>query len=698
MAKAKGKSAKGGKREADIDERFFFVRAWSNLSDETKETIVGILSLLTSVILALAWFNEAGPVGNAIARGGEALFGGAFVAVPLAAAGFGLLFLFSVERRLWTSSVFGTGLVLASALALWDVFSEGGAGYVGKALAWPFLRFFALPATVIIWSVAGLIGLVMALDIPLVRRRHDESDVPADIDVVVREPIADAAKARGEEDLEDAEDAPVTLPTRSLFSRAKAKPPAIDVSGYVFPPLNLLDTDKGKPSSGDVKANANIIQRTLQEFGIPVEMGEVNVGPSVTQYTLKPAQGVKLARIAALHNDLALSLAAHPIRLETPIPGKSLVGIEVPNKSIALVGLRSLLDLEEAQKSPLMIALGRDVRGDAVVSNIASMPHLLIAGSTGSGKSVGIHVILMSLLYKNTPATLKLLMVDPKRVELTHYHDIPHLVSPVITNAKGAVKALRWAVQEMERRYELLAGVKCRDIGSYNETSDEPLPFLVVVIDELADLMSTSPREIEASIVRLAQMARAVGIHLIVSTQRPSVEVITGLIKANITTRIAFAVASQIDSRTILDAAGAERLLGHGDMLFMSGDTAKERRIQGAYVSEKEVRAVTDHIRTQGSAYFEQDFNDAKSSSGTGGGDDDVDDDMYEEARQVVVESQKASASYLQRRLRVGYARAARLLDLLEEQGVIGPGEGAKPREVFEKTDSSGLNDTTGFA
>ena len=695
MLVAKGNGKKKAK-EVEPEERFFFVRAWANLSDETKETIVGILALLVSVILALAWFNEAGIIGNSIARAGSALFGGAFVALPIASAGLGLLFLFSIERRLWSSSVFGTGLILASALALSDVFSGGGAGYVGKGLAWPFLRFFDLPATVIIWAVLGLIGIVMALDIPLVRKKSlEEKSIQKDIDVVVREPIAQAAAEQEEEEISDEPH----IATRSLFSRAKiVKPPKIDVSGYVFPSLNLLDTDKGKPSSGDVKGNANIIQRTLQEFGIPVEMGEVNVGPSVTQYTLKPAQGVKLIRIAALHNDLALALAAHPIRLETPIPGKSLVGIEVPNKSIALVGLRSLLELEDSQQSSLTIALGRDVRGDAIMTNMATMPHLLVAGSTGSGKSVGIHVILMSLLYKNTPATLKLLMIDPKRVELTHYHDIPHLVSPVITNAKGAVKALRWAVQEMEKRYEMLASVKCRDIGSYNETAEEPMPYLVVVIDELADLMSTSPREIEASIVRLAQMARAVGIHLIVSTQRPSVEVITGLIKANIATRIAFKVASQIDSRTILDSAGAEKLLGNGDMLFMSGDTAKERRIQGAYVSEKEVRAVTDHIRTQGAAYFEQDFNDTKSSSGPGMGDDDVDDDLYEEAKQIVIDAQKASASYLQRRLSVGYARAARLLDLLEEQGVIGPGEGAKPREVFEKPDGPILNDDKGFA
>jgi len=695
---AKGKRKK--KDEPERDERMFFVRAWSNLSDETKEGIVGILSLLVSVIFALAWFDEAGPVGNAIAKGGGALFGGAFIALPIAAAGFGLLFLFSIERRLWTSSVFGTGLVLAAALALWDVFSNGSAGYVGKALAWPFLRFFALPATVIIWSVVALIGLVMALDIPLVRKRSSEDDpVQKDIDVVIREPVA-GSNQEPEDNTETGEEVDnSTPPMRALFSRApKQHPPQIDVSGYVFPPLSLFESDKGKPSSGDVKANANIIQRTLNEFGIPVEMGEVNVGPSITQFTLKPAQGVKLARIAALHNDLALALAAHPIRLETPIPGKSLVGIEVPNRSIALVGLRSLLESEESQKTLLTFPLGRDVRGDAVYTNIAAMPHMLIAGATGSGKSVGIHVILMSLLSKNTPATLKLLMIDPKRVELTHYHDIPHLVSPVITNAKGAVKALRWAVQEMERRYELLAGSKCRDIISYNDATNEQLPYLVVVIDELADLMTTSPREIEASIVRIAQMARAVGIHLIVSTQRPSVEVITGLIKANITTRIAFMVASQIDSRTIIDCAGAERLLGHGDMLFMSGDSAKERRIQGAYVSEKEVRAVTDHIRTQGDAYFEHDFNDVKDSGGLSGGGDDVDDDLYEEARQIVVETQKASASYLQRRLRVGYARAARLLDLLEEQGVIGPGDGAKPRDVFEKSDSGPLNDTSGFA
>ena len=487
------------------------------------------------------------------------------------------------------------------------------------------------------------------------------------------------------------------------------------LGSYVPPPISLLEEDKGKPNTGDIKANANIIKRTLANFGIEVEMDEITIGPTVTRYALKPAEGVKLSRIVGLQNDLALSLAAHPIRIEAPIPGKSLVGIEIPNKSKSIVGLATLLSDDKFQNSPkpLTTALGRSISGKAVFGNLAKMPHILVAGTTGSGKSVTIHSMITSLLYRNGPDDLKLILIDPKRVELTLYNNIPHLLTPVITEAKKTILALKWAAKEMDRRYDILETESVRDIESYHnnvfnknpkkkrtnsegveeEINADRMPYIVIIIDELADIMSSYPRELESAIVRLAQMSRAVGIHLILSTQRPEVNVITGLIKANIPARVALKVSSQIDSRTILDAGGAEKLLGAGDMLYSSGE-AQPERLQSAFISESEVKKVVKYLAdayedevseeitlTAGSisadkSIFESSLEDE---------DNDDDDEMYEEARICVMEAGKASTSYLQRKLKLGYARAARLMDKLEERGVIGPGDGAKPREVLEK-------------
>jgi S-DNA-T family DNA segregation ATPase FtsK/SpoIIIE len=497
------------------------------------------------------------------------------------------------------------------------------------------------------------------------------------------------------------------------------------ISTYTPPPLSLLEEDQGKPNTGDIKANANIIKRTLQNFGIEVEMDEITIGPTVTRYALKPAEGVKLSRIVGLQNDLALSLAAHPIRIEAPIPGKSLVGIEIPNKSKSIVGLATLLGDDKFQHSakPLTIALGRSIGGKPVFGNLAKMPHALVAGTTGSGKSVTIHSIITSLLYRNGPDDLKFILIDPKRVELTLYNNIPHLLTPVITDAKKTILALKWAAKEMNRRYDILETESVRDIESYHnnvfnknnkktkknsegveeEVSMDRLPYIVIIIDELADIMSSYPRELESAIVRLAQMSRAVGIHLILSTQRPEVNVITGLIKANIPARIALKVSSQVDSRTILDAGGAEKLLGAGDMLYSSGESQPER-LQSAYITEAEVKKVVKYLAdtykdeiteeislTTGSisadkSIFESTLEDEESSED--------DDELYEEARQCVIEAGRASTSYLQRKLKLGYARAARLMDKLEERGVIGPGDGAKPREVLEKInrDENGEN------
>ncbi len=449
-------------------------------------------------------------------------------------------------------------------------------------------------------------------------------------------------------------------------------------------PMSLLENSTSKAQPGDIEKNGEIIERTFREFGIDVEMGETSIGPTVTQFTLRPSQGIKISRIVALQNDLALALAAHPLRLEAPIPGKSLVGIEVPNTKVATVTLRDVMETKAFTKEAtgLSIPLGKDVSGNVYTIDLAKMPHLLVAGSTGSGKSVCLNTLIVSLLYQNGPDELKLILVDPKRVELTMFAGIPHLLVPPIINADDTINALKWTVREMERRLDVLSKIGARNIDGYNAKSEEKMPKIVVIIDELADLMTTSGREVESTIVRIAQMARAVGIHLVLATQRPSVDVITGLIKANVPGRIAFAVASQTDSRTILDMAGAEKLLGRGDMLFTCAEVAKPKRIQGAYASSEEIERVVAFLRQKG----EPDYNMAITEitkAGTVFDSDDNDEPLFDEGVQHVLQAGKASTSYLQRRLRIGYSRAARMIDLMEEAGVVGPGEGAKPREIL---------------
>ena len=462
---------------------------------------------------------------------------------------------------------------------------------------------------------------------------------------------------------------------------------------WQLPGVDLLNQKQNKANAGDVNANAQIIHDTFANFNIDVEMEGANIGPRVTQYTMKPPTGVKLTKITALENNLALDLAATSIRMEAPIPGKRAVGIEVPNITAATVRISSILQSGEWQKSdnPLEFAIGKDISGKSVVSNLGKMPHLLVAGQTGSGKSVMINTILTSLLYRNSPADLKLILVDPKQVELTPYNDIPHLLTPVITEPEKCISALKWVVAEMERRYSELADAKKRNIEEYNKTQQEAgMPYIVIVIDELADLMMMAARDVEALIVRIAQKARAVGIHLVLATQRPSVDVITGLIKANVPGRIAFTTQSQVDSRTIIDQVGAEKLLGMGDMLLKTAELPKPKRIQGAFISDDETNKVMDFLRMQ----REPQYNDEVVSqpvqlNGKGGivmdsgGGGDHDDDMWRDAVRVVIEGGKASTSLLQRRLRIGYGRAARLIEEMEEQGIVGSSDGNRPREVL---------------
>ena len=462
---------------------------------------------------------------------------------------------------------------------------------------------------------------------------------------------------------------------------------------WEFPSLDLLKVGDSNVQVDDdlLMENAEKIKKKLKQFNIEVTMHEVNVGPTVIQYTLKPHEGVKLSKITSLKNDMALALSAERVRIEAPIPGKPLVGIEVPNAYRAVVHLREILESSTFTdaKSKLTLPLGRDVAGKPIIANLETMPHLLIAGATGSGKSVAMNVFLTSMLYQNSPKDLKLIMIDPKRVELSSYNNIPHLLTPVIQDAEKAAISLRWVVAEMSRRYTELSMRKVRNIFEYNDLKKvNKLPRIVVVIDELADLMMAAGKEVEASICRIAQMARAVGIHLIIATQRPSVDVITGLIKANIPCRISFAVSSAIDSRTIIDGVGAEDLLGRGDMLYLPTGKNKPVRVQGIYVSTEEIERVTNRIKlTIEPNYDESIISTATAKTKLNGVPDskagDDGDSMYEAAYVLVKESRKASASLLQRRLKVGYARAARLIDLLEENGVVGPANGAKPRIIL---------------
>ncbi len=672
---------------------------------EIRKSIWAIVLIGFSLILTLAVFKEAGPFGDFLYSSLAKVFGIGYFVLPVLFVGLSVRLIISGTANFGKAALIGAGLFLFSILGLIDLFFEGRAGFLGKACGYlenPLGKAGASIAFAVMFAVSVILIFNAPLETFLFGgRKKEERDsgtqpiIPAVSET--QNALAESVPAEKQGKEEKIEIKEISSSARSN-QRAIFKK-SINSGNYVAPPLSLLRSSVEKPTSGDLRANSNIIKRTLESFGISVEMGEINIGPKFTRYTLKPAEGVKLSRITALGQDIALSLAAHPIRIEAPIPGKSLVGIEVPNKTAAIVRLGSLMSYPEFTEAGILsTALGRDVNGDPIFTNIEKMPHLLVAGATGSGKSIVVHSLLISLLYKNSPDTLRMILVDPKKVEMTLYKSLPHLLTPVITEPKKAISALRWAIKEMERRYEILMQAGCRDIQSYNKKfSGEGLSFILIVIDELADLMSTYGRDVEASIVRLAQMARAVGIHLIVSTQRPSVEVVTGLIKANITSRVALQLPSQVDSRTILDTAGAEKLLGGGDMLYVSSAFSKPHRIQGAFVSEEEIAAVTDFIRENnkdlsagGSIALENGESSVGPDEYLSLDEIEEEDDLLEDAINVVKEAKKASASLLQRRLKVGYARAARLLDIMEAKGIIGPGDGAKPREVYIGGENNG--------
>lgn len=695
------------------------------LPPEVKQGIWAVALLLLAVLIGLSFIGLAGQAGDVFIRNFHFLIGEAIFITPLVLILAGLVFFKAIKNSGGRKEVFDPTILaiiimiigIAGFLGLFDVDKKQG-GVVGYFITWPFLKYFGFWASVFIFSAPIAIGVFIFWHF-----LRAYADVEAD---GKEKKIVSVPEAKGEEktsiikkifaprfkteDLFPLSEEKQDKPT--VMAKMEAKP-----SGPKFPynppPIDLLEREHGSPTSGDIKVNSAIIKRTLQNFGIDVSMSEVNIGPTVTQYTLKPAEGVKLSKITTLNNDLSLALASHPIRIEAPVPGRALVGVEIPNKVRAQVRLRGLIETPEFQKSTsdLLIPLGKDVAGMPIYIDLARMPHMLVAGSTGTGKTIFLNSLIMSLLYQSSapnksasPTHLRLIMVDPKRVEFPVYSQLPHLLCPVIYNATQTVNALKWLTGEMERRFDVLAEARVRNIAGYNEkivkAGEDPMPYIVLIIDELADLMMTRGKDIEAGIVRLAQMARAVGIHLVVATQRPSVEVITGLIKANITCRITFQVASQVDSRTVLDSSGAEKLLGAGDMLYVSAQVPKPKRIQGAYISEKEVKRVVAHIDAQ-KEKLDTEMNDnlveeLDKSNEEGGretfygnSDNGNEDPLYEEAKKVVIEANKASASLLQRRLRLGYARAARLIDMLEARGVVGHGEGAKPREIYGEGKSS---------
>ncbi|MDP4038454.1 MAG: DNA translocase FtsK 4TM domain-containing protein [bacterium] len=667
-----------------------------NLPVNAIREIIAIILITLAVFLSVAIIGWAGSLGIGALSFVKFLFGLASLILPVAFLIIAWI-LFQPDKYEFKLNnllgiigffVFSAGIIelITATTTSFDirVISEHG-GIIGFGLARIMLPILTKPLAIFILSALVLISLIIASNTSL-------KDLLKAI-------LAGIVRPKPKEDInikEQGMSINTKLPIRGTIGRGRIEQEDKEIEvltvnrdkDWKYPPLDLLESMTTKADAGNVKENAAIIQNTLENFGIDVGMGDVSIGPTVAQYTLKPSSGVKLNKITTLDRDLALALAAHPIRIEAPIPGKSLVGVEVPNKKIATVRLKDILSSKEMEqyKSNLSFILGRDVSGEIVAADLAKMPHLLIAGATGSGKSVMINSLILSLLYRNSPSELKLIMVDQKRVELTPYNKIPHLLTPVITEIDKTLSALKWVVAEMERRYRLFSNVSSKGIADYNrQNQKDAMPHIVVLIDELNELMMVAGKDLEALVVRLAQTGRAAGVHLVLSTQRPDVNVITGLIKANVPARIALTTTSQVDSRTIIDQAGAEKLLSRGDMLFLSPEFTKPKRIQGVFLSDKEVRAVIDFlIRQREPQYNEEVTSQPVRIAGHHGiGLESADDDMYEEAAEIVIQSGKASASLLQRRLRIGYARAARLIDLLEERGVVGPADGARPRELL---------------
>jgi S-DNA-T family DNA segregation ATPase FtsK/SpoIIIE len=749
-----------------------------NLGGDAKRSAVAVVLFALAVISVLGFFGLAGSFGDFMNKMIAYSIGYVKFIFPISLIFAGVVLLLRRETAFYVTKFIGLGVSLVSFAGIFHWFYKNGemlkyaqlgkgGGYIGYGLSYFLEKYLGLAGSLVVLLALLLLGIILAFNFSIVHfflhfkkekkqkesaedeesedEDEDEGETEEDSkeeesveeklpedntkETAVEENIGKIEFVEGrdqfvsplsvnEEQAEPEGSSEKIMERRSLDVEPPSKkfkfPKNAKNPKWNYPTPDMLEKTSGTAQGGDIESNFTVIEKTLKDFGIQVERGTAKIGPSVTQYSFRPAVGVKIAKILALQNDLSLALAAHPIRIEAPIPGQSLIGIEIPNKTSLIVRLRDMIEESQFQKreSDLMLALGEDVGGNCVLGDLSKMPHLMIAGATGTGKSVCINSVITTLLYQNSPEDLKFIMVDPKRVELSLYNGIPHLLTDVIVDNGKVVNTLKWAVGEMERRYRLLQDAGSRDMTSYREklnaghkitrTDSETgevieeeltkMPYIVIVIDELADLMGSHGKEVEGAIVRIAQMARAVGIHLIVSTQRPSVEVITGLIKANITTRIAFQVATQIDSRTILDMGGAEKLLGNGDLLFLSSSSPKPKRIQGVFVSESEVKRVVKFIKDQNKEEKKEDDDESeditvklqkeitefKTEESNG-----EDEDLLKQVEEEIIRTKKASASYLQRRFRVGYARAARILDILEEKGIIGPADGAKPREVY---------------
>jgi DNA segregation ATPase FtsK/SpoIIIE, S-DNA-T family len=671
-----------------------------------------ILMFVAALFLLLGGFGTGGTLPNGMFSGAYWALGWMAYLTPVALVYWGIAKFRSEDRKIPISKTFSMlGFLLASAswahVAFVSRASEaaeydgGNGGSVGGLLGGLVLNALdKIPASVLFFVATLLLfcltfgfspkNIIMGLFSMFRREKGEDTDLAelkgraGDTGFKLNEGVPVEHHSARHSSLKNT--AEKLAPTQNHAALTAPSDP-----NWQFPGLDLLNRKQDKADAGDVEGNAEAIRETLANFNIEVEMEGANIGPRVTQYTLKPPTGVKLTKITALENNLALDLAAHSIRMEAPIPGKRLVGIEVPNLKYATVRVSSIFESNEWSNitAPLGFVIGKDISGAAVVGDLAKMPHLLVAGQTGSGKSVMINTILTSLLYRNSPSDLKLILVDPKQVELKPYDDIPHLLTPVITEPEKCISALKWTVAEMERRYRALSEVHRRNIAEYNNLKQgEGMPYIVVVIDELADLMMMAARDVEALIVRIAQKARAVGIHLVLATQRPSVDVITGLIKANVPARIAFTTASQVDSRTIIDQIGAEKLLGQGDMLLSTADMPKPKRVQGAFIGDDETNKVTDFIRMQRPPQYDDEIISQPVQLGNGRGGnvvevDSSDEPIFKDAVGVVVEARKASTSLLQRRLRIGYGKAARIIETMEEQGIVGPADGSRPREVL---------------
>lgn len=692
------------------------------METKTRFFILSIL-ILTSVYLFLALLSpQTGEIGALIRQGTLYVFGLGAYPLPflLGILAYEVFTFHPAKRYRFAGRVIGISLWLFVFLILSErEASQRGAtlptGNVGGAAGALLLRlldhYFGSAGTLLFLFLVALLGTYLISEGKLLRKISlkfhslvqylKREPVPQEPEGILQPPQEDERPEIVEVfRFPEAEKPSKRQPksSRSSRTREKPSPQAEKTPSWVLPAPKLLDPPppkRGEKTRRDIEEEIAKLEQTLAEFGVSGRVIHVQTGPTVTRYEFQPAPGIKVNKIVSLSNDIALAFAVAAVRIEAPIPGKAAVGIEIPNRHKDIVTLRELVEMEEFSNhpSPLFLALGKDVGGKPIFWDLRDMPHLLIAGATGSGKSVCINALLGSLLFRADPTRLRIVLIDPKRVELSLYSGIPHLCAPVISEVRLAVRLLKWLCREMDTRYELLSELSCRNIEEYNGVvqKGEELPYIVVVIDELADLMMTAPSDVETYICRLAQMARAVGIHLIVATQRPSVDVITGLIKANFPSRLAFAVSSQADSRTILDGPGAEKLLGNGDMLFAPLGVNKPIRGQGAFIKTDETKRLVEHwVNQKGTIPYPLEFTITRDDGSLPQEETGEDDELYEEAVRIVMETGKASTSLLQRRLRIGFNRAARLIERMEREGIVGPYEGSKPRKVIARRGERG--------